>query len=167
MAETGYRVKIVNGDFHFEVEGDKAFVKEMLKQYVSESVDIGFSAPASSSGTVTKEKPTKSTSKSISIGEFVRQLGVKRHTDIVLAFGYYLEKYSGRESFTTADINSCYYDAKLESSNTTQMITQNIKSSRIMSAKSGGTAKSKGKKYFVLTRTGEEFIDKKLLNPTS
>lgn len=162
MAETGYRVKIVNGDFHFEAEGDKAFVKEMLKQFVSESSEVILPKTTGVAGSKSPSQVTKVASKSLSIGEFVRQLGFKRHTDIVLAFGYYLEKYSGRASFTTADINSCYYDAKMESSNTTQMITQNIKSSRIMNAKSGGATKSKGKKSFVLTGTGEEFIDKKL-----
>jgi hypothetical protein len=83
---------------------------------------------------------------------------VKKHTDIVLAFGYYLEKYSGVTEFTPADINACYYDSKMDSSNTSQMLIQNIKRHRIMEAKRG---KSK-KRSYVLTNTGENFIKSKL-----
>lgn len=86
------------------------------------------------------------------MGEFVRQLGLKKHTDIVLAFGYYLEKISGVREFSPADINKCYYEAKMENSNTSQMLIQNIKNGRIMPAR--GT-----KKLYTLTKTGEDFIE--------
>jgi hypothetical protein len=75
-------------------------------------------------------------SKAISIGEFIRNFGIKRHTDLVLAFGYYLEKHSGVSSFTAADIGRCYYDAKMDTSNVSQSIIQNIKRGFIMHAKS-------------------------------
>jgi predicted transcriptional regulator len=81
---------------------------------------------------------------------------------MVLAFGYYIEKMSGLPSFTPADINACYYEAKLETSNTSQMIIQNIRNSRMMPAKKGT---SKGKKAYTLTQTGEDFIEKKLNKP--
>jgi predicted transcriptional regulator len=97
--------------------------------------------------------------KSQSIGEFIRFLEFKRHTEFVLAFGYYLEKKEGRNDFAAADINKCYYEAKMESSNTSQMIVQNIKAGRIMISK-----KHEGKKetYFTLTQTGIEYIEKRL-----
>ena len=159
MSTNNYRVKIIRGDFEFEAQGDKTFVMEMLNRFGEK-------------GSKTAEKKHKGSSKgkdlatvsgiadakAISVGEFIRQIGVKRHTHMVLAFGYYLEKFAGVDAFTPADINTCYYDSKMESSNTSQMIIQNIKAGRIMEAKKG-----KGKKKsYVLTRTGEEYIKSKL-----
>jgi hypothetical protein len=142
MAVNSNRIKIVKGDFQLEAEGDKAFVKEMINRFASDLPDATL-MPAKSSA---KEKKLETSvqlknARPLSISEFIRQLGLKKHIDMVLAFGYYLEKYSGLEEFTPADINACYYDAKMESSNTSQMISLNIKSSRIMQAK-----KEKGKR---------------------
>ena len=72
--------------------------------------------------------------KSASPREFIDRYGLKRHVDIVLAFGYFLEKTRGLKAFTGADINTCYYEAKVEPSNTSQMIINNIKKGFIMQA---------------------------------
>ena len=161
MASTNYRIRLVKPDLEFEAEGDKTFVLEMLDRFegASPKDDKG----KKRIGAAPKEPERvrfRPNDKSLSVGEFIRQLGMKKHTDIVLALGYYLEKFSGAENFTPADINSLYYDAKMESSNTSQMIIQNIKRGRIMEAKSKD-AKAKGRKSYVLTRTGEAFIEGK------
>lgn len=154
MPTNNYRIKIFKGDLQFEAEGDKKFVLQMLDRFEGEGSK---SITKPENGTLKKKKhePAGASAKSISVGEFIRQLGLKKHTDIVLAFGYYLEKFSGLSQFTPADINTCYYDSKMESSNTSQMIIRNIKRGRIMEAKKG----QKKKKNYVLTRTGEEFIN--------
>lgn len=156
MNEKGYRVRIVRTGQEFEVEGDKEFVLEMLDRF------DGSAAPE----TAHTRSPRRSTSttlplKDVSAREFVQRLGLKKHTDIGLAFGYYIEKHLGKDEFTPADINNCYYEAKMEPSNTSQVIVQNLKSGRMMPAK-----KPKGEKgtrtVYVLTTTGEEFISNKL-----
>lgn len=76
-----------------------------------------------------------------------------------MAFGYYLEKHGGKNDFSASDLNNCYYDAKMEASNTSQMIAQNIKTGRMMPSKQKG---DKGRLRFTLTNSGEEFIAKKL-----
>lgn len=160
MAGATYRIRIVKPDFELEAEGDKAFVIEMIKKFEGESPDsrtIKRKQPKQSKIDI-KEIPPKI--KTVSVGEFILQVGTKKHTETVLAFGYYLEKYSGAKEFTAADINSCYYDSKMESSNTSQMINNNIRTRRMMEAKR--KQGKKGRKAFVLTRTGEEFIEKKL-----
>ena len=164
MAVGTYRIKVVHGDQQFEVEGDKKFVLEMLKRFGPDG------PPASSQRGVTspikKSKGEASESaaipsRALSVGEFVRQAGLKRHTDLVLGFGYYLEKHSDLKDFTPADINTCYYEAKIESSNTSQMIAQNIKRSYMMPAR--GPAKKKGgARRYTLTRSGLTFIESKL-----
>ena len=160
MASTNYRIRIVRADQQFEAEGDKAFVLEMLERFESGAV------PKASKPFKKSERIGASDvivvprhGKSLAVGEFIRQLGFKKHTDIVLAFGYYLEKISGLNDFTPADVNTCYYDSKMEASNTSQMIIRNIKIGRIMEAKKG---KDQKKKSYVLTRTGEEYIRPKL-----
>jgi hypothetical protein len=169
MAARTYRLKIVQEGREFEAEGDKAFVSEMLKRYGPQALPTS-AEPAGQKGEragVGKRasavaRPT--TGKLLSIREFIQQLDLKKHTDITLAFGFYLEKHQGVSQFSPADINNCYYEAKLEPSNTSQMIVQNIKRGFLMAAR-GAAAKAreeKGKKGYTLTRSGEQFIESKL-----
>jgi hypothetical protein len=161
MAPKTYRLKI--GDF--EAEGDKAFVSEMLKRYGP----LASAEPAAGQKTEkaggakrasTVTRPT--TGKALSIREFIQQLDLKKHTDITLAFGFYLEKHQGVSEFSPADINNCYYEAKLEPSNTSQMIIYNIKRGFFMAAKKAKEDKGKKGKGYTLTRSGEQFIESKL-----
>jgi hypothetical protein len=154
-----YRLKIVSGDKEFEAEGDKGFVLDMLKKF-QDRVSLGVSGTPEIKGgknLPTQVTVTSPTGKALSVGEFIRQLGFKKHTDMVLGYGYYLEKYSAMREFGPADINKCYYDAKMESSNTSQMIILNTRRGYIMAAKG---ANKKGR--YTLTSTGEEFIGKAL-----
>lgn len=152
-----YRLRL--GDF--EAEGDKEFVIEMLKRF-------GPHGESSASASETKAKKgaekiasfqSSSVGKSLSIREFIQRMDLKKHMDISLAFGYYLEKHQGVAEFTPADINNCYYEAKLEASNTSQMIIQNIKRGFLMASKKTG---DKAKNRYTLTRSGEKFVESKL-----
>jgi hypothetical protein len=163
MAGKMYRIRIVKADRQFEAEGDKAFVLEMLKRYDSSEIQTG-TTTSSSLGKATKHRISasdllrdSSAGKALSVGEFIRQLGFKKHTDIVLAFGYYLEK-QGTHDFTPADINSCYYEAKMENSNTSQMCISNIRRGYMMEAKH---SEEKGRKRYTLTQSGESYITAK------
>jgi hypothetical protein len=166
MAMKNYRVKIVRGDLQIEAEGDKNFVIQMLAKYdggAAGSVSLPPSLPAKQPGRKGRNVAVGqlASARSVSAGEFIRQFHFKKHTDFVLAFGYYLEQHSGLHEFTAADINNCYYEAKLESSNTSQMIIQDIKRGYIMEAKSSGKGKKRGK-LFTLTQSGEEYLQSAL-----
>ena len=157
MPRPNYRVRLVRGGEEFEVEGDKAFVLSMLQRFQAPSLggkksSVIYEEPSAKLQS-TIGKP--SLAKPLAVGEFIRQLAPKMHTDMVLAFGYYLEKQSGARDFTPADINRCYYEAKLEPSNTSQMISRNIKRGTIMEVK---TAKGASKKRYTLTQSGENKI---------
>lgn len=162
MASRVYRLKIVQDGREFEAEGDKAFVVEMLKRHGPQSIATG--GIASQGSQKSQNKPgialTPLPLKSISIREFIQQLDLKKHTDITLAFGYFLEKYQGVNEFTPADINNCYYEAKLEASNTSQMIVQNIKRGFLMVSKRKRDGKAKN--GYTLTSSGEKFIGSKV-----
>jgi hypothetical protein len=162
MPRGNYRLRLVRGSDEFEAEGDKAFVLAMLQRFQAgaapgKALALDVAAPsARRPGQELRsslERP--SAAKPVAVGEFIRQLAPKKHTDMVLAFGYYLERYGEMKDFASADINRCYYDAKLEPSNTSQMITQNIKGGFIMKPKIG---KASGHKRFTLTQTGENKI---------
>jgi len=163
MAAMTYRVKITHEGREFEAEGDKTFVLEMLKRFSLQANADLFSPLQSKLDSPQRGKKvsrgiTTTTSKTLSIREFTQKFSFTKHTDIVLAFGYYLEKYSGVSNFTPADINNCYYDAKLERSNTSQMIVQNIKRGYMMPSRKKG----EGKSVYTLTSTGEDFIVSKM-----
>lgn len=164
MPAKTYRIKLSRDGHEFEAEGDKAFVEQMLKRY---SPMVGGSVSAVAAGKAESKSRVKKdllgvapvNTKSLSIREFIQRFGFTKHTDITLAFGYFLERYSGVSEFTPADINNCYYEAKLESSNTSQMIIQNIKRGYVMPSKKKG---QKGRNLYTLTSTGEGYISSKL-----
>ena len=157
MSSKNYRVRIARGDQQFEAEGDKAFVLDMLRKYETESASDAVAITSSKPLKIKPDAAALASSKAVSPGEFIRQLGLKKHTDLVAAFGYYLEQHSGSKTFTPADINTCYYEAKMEPSNISQSIVQNIKRGYMMVAK--GSKKVKGaKKSYTLTASGEAFV---------
>lgn len=154
---TVYRIRFKQAETEFEVEGDRNYVS---KTYQDLKEILGFSGRAQPVLAGDQKSPKSSPSKSLSgktssPREFIDRFGLKRHVDIVLAFGYFLERTRGLKSFTGADINTCYYEAKVEPSNTSQMIINNIKKGLIMpqSKKAGSRAS------YTLTRTGEEFVE--------
>lgn len=160
MAGRNYRLKLNVGGREFEAEGDKAFVFDMVRRFGPSAGDAPVHGDTPDRKTTASRQPAHATSgKGLSIREFVQQLGLKRHTDIALAFGYYLEKYRGTSEFTPADVNNCYYEAKLESSNTSQAFIQNIKRGFLMPSKKKG---EKGKNRYTITSSGEKFIEAKL-----
>ena len=140
------RLRVVRNGVELEVEGARDFVLEMLNRFGHVGDDTPLVPPA--------EPGAIDSAKTLSAREFVQLLNVKRHVDKVAAFGYFLEHHSGQPEFSAGDINNCYYEAKMESSNTSQAIIQNIKRGFIMEAKGSG----KGKKKYMLTQSGEEFI---------
>jgi hypothetical protein len=166
MAAKSYRLKIVTGANEFEAEGDKAFVLDMLKRFGPGSAAASqevTKTPQGKTGDKKRLVTAPSSGKAVSIREFIQQFELKKQTDITLAFGYYLEKHTGVPEFTAADINNCYYDAKMESSNTSQMIVQNIKRGHMMPSKKKG---EKGTLRYTLTSSGEKFVETKLPRST-
>ena len=150
-----FRVKVVRGETEFEAEGDKQFVLDMLERFERDA-GVG---PARAKQERKARAPAVP-EKAMSAREFLQRVGAKRHADKVLCFGYYLEKYGGKPEFTAADINNLYYEAKLEMSNTSQAITNNIKRGFMMDTP--GQKKKAGRKRFVLTQSGEDYVESRL-----
>lgn len=150
MATETVKLRMKFGDREFEAEGSIAFVEQMLTRFDSHRTG----AQASHTVSTPPAPAVANSGKSLSLGEFIRQIGVTKHTDLVLAFGYYLEKYKGMTEFSPADINACYYETKREASNTSQAIIQNMRSGRLMQARNESGARAK----YVLTASGEQQV---------
>lgn len=151
-----YRIRIVRGDLQFEAEGDRTFVLDMLKRFDPSSTTAA-SDVRPGSGSPSRRRGAAA--KGYSPSEFIRQLGLKKHSDIVLAFGYYLEREADKKEFSPADINNLYYEAKMENSNTSQACINNTRRGFMMEARG---SKKGGKKKYTVTRSGEDFVEKKL-----
>ncbi len=152
------RIRVRDGDKELEIEGDKNYIDHMLKRFAF----IGFQKSQHDS-LEEKEYPKAPVHAKLSVkmspAEFVQQNQIKKHTNLVLGFGYYLEKLKGMEKFSPGDINTCYYEAKLDPSNTSQMIILNIKAGFLMGAKGSGKGAG-GKKYYTLTQSGMQYVEK-------
>lgn len=151
-----FRIKFVNGNQELEVEGSAKFIDDMLTRFSDYIPPKTSEQKTQKPVDKTEEQKIKQISeKKLSISEFIRKLKFKRHTDMVLGFAYFLEKFSDVKEFSPADINNCYYEAKMESSNTSQMIIQLIRRGHLMQAKT----KDKKKKLYTLTSSGIQFIE--------
>ncbi len=162
-----FKLRISRGETTLEVEGDRAFVVEMLNRFESGDAQPKINLKTQrTTGEVNPKINHENGGKSLSSREFVQKLGFKKHTDIVLGFAYYLEHYNDATSFTPADLNACYYDAKMEPSNISQTIIQNFRRGYMMEAKQAKGDKSK-KKSYTLTQSGEDFVKSKITTTTT
>jgi len=94
--------------------------------------------------------------KEFSVKEFLRSKKPKTDMQKTLAVGYYLEKYVRVSSFNVQDLEEAFRAAKEPlPSNTHAFVGQNIKNGHMMESKE----KKDKKKAYVLTNSGEEFVE--------
>lgn len=104
-----------------------------------------------------------SISKKISIKEFLLNKKTDNDVESTLAIAYFLEHFENALSFNVDDIKSGYMSAKIAPpGNINDKINMNIRKGHIMDAKERKDAK----KAWVVTATGEKFIENKLNNVT-
>jgi hypothetical protein len=102
--------------------------------------------------------------KKLSIREFLLEHPPTTDVQRTLALGYYLETREGMSSFTGADLERGYRDAKQSlPSNMSMNINQCIKAGNMMKAKE----KKDNKSAYVVTSTGEHFVENGYKKPGS
>lgn len=100
------------------------------------------------------EKQT--TKKPISIKEFILTKKPESLVQKTLLIGYYLEKNESFHSFNAKDLEDCFRRAKeMVPKNINDNINKNVKNGHMMEAKE----KKDNKKAWVLTASGERFVD--------
>jgi len=98
-----------------------------------------------------------------SIGEFLRKISSKAHTDITLAMAYYLLRNRKVESFTVGDLDALYSETRHPKTNLNLAVTGNIKKGFMIDT----GEKREQLKLFAISRLGEDHVEKNLLKPPS
>lgn len=146
MENITYKIRFRKGDFEAEVQGDREWVEKKFKELVSE--DFKDSLP--------KELGREDMPESL--GEFLDIKGnPQKHTDVVAAFAYWLFRKEGFQSFNVKDIIDCYDKTRrVKPKNPNQIINANVSSHLFSEA----GEKKDNLKAWVITRTGEDFVEK-------
>lgn len=145
MNETNYRIKYRKGDLEVEVQGDKDWVEKKFEELTSKEISI----------VEAKREEAKGIPETL--GEFLEAKGnPKKHRDITAVFAYWLFKVEKMESFHAQDIEVCYdLTRKTKPKQIHVAMNGNIERNVFTEAKE----KKDGRKAWVLTRTGEEYIE--------
>ena len=147
MVEIQYRIKYKKDNIEIEVQGDKEFVENKLKELLSLASPL-----ASKEETV----PVIERKTPLSIGELLNMASPKTHGDKILTFAYYLEHSEGLCSFNLGDIERCYQTARIpKTKNISQYISWLIRKGYLMDA----PEKKDGKKAWMLTGPGGKYVE--------
>jgi hypothetical protein len=146
MREASYKIRIRRGDFEIEVYGDREWVEKKFEQLMSKEFQV------------TLAKKSKIERLPETLGEFLEQKGnPQKHTELVAAFAYWLFKAEEMQSFNVKDVVECYdRTRRVKPSNANQIINTNVRNNLFAFARE----KKDGYKAWILTRTGEEFVEK-------
>lgn len=103
-----------------------------------------------------EEEYKRAGKKKLSLKEFLKQKKPKSYTEIALAIGFYLEKHEGLSSFTAKDIENGFSAAKEKPpKNVNDTVNINVKNAHMMDCK----ARKDARKAWVLTRSGEDYVE--------
>lgn len=146
MSEMQYKIGLRKGDFEVVVEGSREWVEKKFEELISGDFESSLLEHLQEGG-----MPE-------TLGEFLDERGnPKKHTDVVVVFGYWLFKKEKAQSFNVKDIVKCYdRTRKPKPTNPNQIINANV-ATHLFAEASG---KKDGLKAWVITRPGEEFVEK-------
>lgn len=139
-----YRIRVKKGESEIEVEGDKEWVEEKIKELTSEKSYTPVPAE-----TIPQTMPS-------SLVEFLETKGnPQKHSELTTVFAYWLLKAEKTETFNVKDIISCYDKTRRSKpSNANQIINSNVKYGLFAQA----TEKKDGYIAWYLTGKGEQFV---------
>lgn len=149
-----HRIKIRVKDIEIEVEAsDRAYVESKFDELKNEFLGKGRSDKDQGKiKDASHQPPIKK--KDVSLQEFLRLIKPKSGTDYAVAIAYFTEKYTDKENFDSSDIRNGFMTAKFRHSNPTDTINKAKSAGKVMDAKDKGT--------FVLTQSGEKWVEEKL-----
>jgi hypothetical protein len=154
MSDANYRIRYKKGDFEIEVQGDKAWVEgkfeELRKDMPTQITPPTFLSPQTTAPTAVDTKLPSS------LAEFIKSKGSpSEHTDIEVLCAYWLLKKENMISYNVADIQNCYDEARIaKPANINGIMNRIQESGYIMAVKE----KKDGKKAWVITGTGEKYV---------
>jgi hypothetical protein len=147
-----YRIKVKTQHYEVEVESnEKEFVVQKLEEHLR-TFGRESATPQSSIPPVTTT--TVEGYKELSLQEFINQVEPSSGPEYVLAIGYFLEKHQSLKNFTSAQIKAEFQRAKFQHPNPTDALLKARGAGKVMDGPEKGT--------YVLTRTGEQWVQTKL-----
>ena len=146
------RVRV--GDNELEVTGPKDFVETKVEEFLKKQKGLPAKAHPPGLPGLAPEHESPPSRKKLAIAQFFKKASPKSDVDRTLVAGYYLEKYTDAENFTSADIRGTIHDARITPpKNPSDTISKNIKKGFMMPA-----GDKDGKRAFVLTTDGEQAV---------
>lgn len=154
MSDANYRIRYKKGDFEVEVQGDKAWVEVKFEE-LKKDMPIKMVLPAPL-GSQTTAPTAVDTTLPASLAEFIKAKGNSSgHTDIEVLCAYWLLKKGNMTSYNVTDIQNCYDEARIAKPANINDVMNSIQASGyIMPVKE----KKDGKKAWVITGTGEKYV---------
>jgi hypothetical protein len=148
MSESNYRIKYRKGDFEIDVQGDKDWVENKFREFVEGTVVVGATGEAAP-----REVGVLPAS---SLAEFLRVKGnPSKHTDVAIIFSYWLHKKEKMSSYNVDDIEKCYVETRISKVKNIGDLMNRVQGKAYLMPAS---AKKDGKKAWVITKTGEEYV---------
>ncbi|MCX8000384.1 MAG: hypothetical protein N3A69_15765 [Leptospiraceae bacterium] len=145
MTETSYKIKYRKGDFEIELQGDKEWVEKKFKDFIEEKI-------VEPTAIVAKAKALPD-----SLVEFLKSKGdPKEHIDRIIIFSYWLFHKENQKSYNVSDIERCYDEARIAKPTNIHAFMNELQAKGFLKP----TEEKDGKKAWVITRTGEEYVEK-------
>lgn len=142
MTEASYRVRYKKGDFEIELQGDKEWVEKKFIEFIEGRI---------------VEPNVSAKMLSESLVEFLKSKGdPKEHIDRIIVFSYWLFHKENIESYNVDDIERCYDEARITKPSNINAFMNELQAKGFL--KTAGM--KDGKKAWVITRTGEEYVEK-------
>lgn len=145
MAETNYRIRYRKGDFEIEFQGDKEWVEKRFKDFIGEKIVEPIALVAK-----VKALPD-------SLVEFLKSKGdPKEHIDRIIVFSYWLFHKENLKSYNVDDIERCYDETRIAKPTNINAFMNELQAKGYLKL----AGEKDGKKAWVITRTGEEYVEK-------
>lgn len=150
MAEN-VTLKVQVGAISVEVTGTPEYAEKKLEELIEK---YGASRGTTSQSMRT-QIPTNETGKPASPSEFIKKMSPKNQSEKAIVLAYYLEKVKGMDKFTTADLTAVGRDAKQPRfTNISDTVARQVQQGLLM-----GAGDSESGRAYVLTTTGEEYVE--------
>lgn len=147
------KIQIKKGDLEILIEGDTKFVEKHL---VAFQKDFFGGASVGTRKSAFKKEVAGQKAQLDEDGEGLLSLYQEKkpstHYDKIALFGYYLKE-TGKETFTSSDLKSCYQELRKVTK-----VPGNLEVTIADTIKYTGYVKRSGKKSLVLTSTGMNYV---------
>lgn len=149
MSDEKIVLKVQIGNFSVEVTGSVEYAEKKLDDLIQKY------DPSHRKDFHTQITTNAGGGKPLSPSEFIKKVSPKNQSERALVLAHYLEKVKNMESFNTADLTEIGRVAKQPKfTNISDTVAKLVQQGQLM-----GAGERESKRVFVLTTTGEEYVE--------